>query len=143
MTRHLILLLIFSFLSCKEAAQDVRDTSLTPPKTKQEESISRGKEIYANHCASCHLSKGQGIPGVFPPLNNSNWLTEKRAETIHAVKFGLNKPIIVNEEEYDNIMPQTGLNDTQIADVLNYIFNTWDNSIAPPVTVKEVTAIEK
>ena len=41
------------------------------PITKKPEHGSRepdGKRLYAQHCASCHGAKGQGLPGHFPPL---------------------------------------------------------------------------
>ncbi|HER40215.1 MAG TPA: cytochrome c, partial [Salinimicrobium catena] len=62
------------------------------------QSISRGAALYNNFCASCHLSNGEGIAGVFPPLKGSDWLTEKRKQSIRAVKYGLNGPIEVNGE---------------------------------------------
>ena len=33
-----------------------------------EASITRGKEVYASYCQSCHMDEGQGVEGVFPPL---------------------------------------------------------------------------
>lgn len=111
--------------------------------TELQESISRGASVYNNFCASCHLSGGEGIEGVFPPLKNSDWLTEKRKETIHAVKFGLKGPIEVNGVKYDNLMPNLGLSDQETSDVLNYIFYSWGNQVPEPVTVEEVEAIEK
>lgn len=105
------------------------------------QSISRGAEIYNNFCASCHLANGEGIPNVFPPVNGSNWLTEKREETILAVKNGIQGPITVNGVEYDNLMPDLGLEDEEVADVLNYIFEAWENDVEPPVTVEEVKEI--
>lgn len=107
------------------------------------ESISRGAEIYNNFCASCHLSNGEGIKGVFPPLANSDWLKEKRKESIHAIKFGLRGPIEVNGTEYDNLMPALGLSDSEIADVMNYINSSWGNELKEPVTEEEVAAITK
>lgn len=106
-------------------------------------SIDRGAGLYNNFCASCHLSGGEGIKGVFPPLNNSDWLKNRQEESIRAVKFGLRGPIKVNGEKYDNLMPALGLNDREIADVINYINNSWDNNIPDPVTEEEVAAIEK
>lgn len=111
--------------------------------TELQESISRGASVYNIFCASCHLSEGEGIQGVFPPLKNSDWLTEKRKETIHAVKFGLKGPIEVNGVKYDNLMPNLGLSDQETSDVLNYIFYSWGNQVPEPVTLEEVQAIEK
>lgn len=112
-----------------------------PPEVK--ESISRGAEIYNNFCATCHLGGGQGIPGTFPPLAGSDWLTEKRLETIHAVKFGLSGPITVNGQKYDNLMPAPGLTDQEVTDVLNYIAYSWGNQVKKPFSKEEVTAIKK
>lgn len=145
MTRILLLILVLTTISCKETSEKENSAPLAQSEKSPElkESISRGAAIYSNFCASCHLSGGQGIQGVFPPLNKSNWLTEKREETIHAVKFGLNGPIEVNDVEYDNLMPQLGLSDRETADVLNYVFYSWDNQVKDPVTAEEVAAIEK
>lgn len=145
MRKYLLLLLILPFLSCKDNTSKEQTAPLAQSDISPElkESISRGAGVYNNFCASCHLSGGQGIEGVFPPLNKSNWLTDKREATIHAVKFGLNGPIDVNGVDYDNLMPQLGLTDQETADVLNYVFHSWENSIKQPVTVEEVSAIEK
>ncbi len=107
------------------------------------ESIARGGEIYNNFCASCHLSNGEGIKGVFPPLKNSDWLKDKQEASIHAIKFGLRGPITVNDVEYDNLMPSLGLSDDEVADVMNYINNSWGNNYGDPVTEEEVAAIAK
>ena len=106
-------------------------------------SISQGAELYNNFCASCHLAGGDGIPGVFPPLKDSDWLSGKREKVIHTVKYGLQGPITVNGTDYDNLMPSLGLTDAEVADVLNYVFNSWGNKVGPPVTEEEVAAIEK
>lgn len=118
-----------------------RDATAQNPELK--ESISRGAEIYNNFCASCHLASGEGIPNVFPPINGSDWLTEKRTETIRAVKHGLQGPITVNGVKYNNLMPDLGLSDREVADVINYTFKAWDNDVEPPVTVEEVEEVEK
>ena len=62
-------------------------------------SITRGKEVYSDLCVTCHLPTGKGIPGTYPPLDGSNWLTEKREESIRGVKYGMQGPIEVNGEK--------------------------------------------
>lgn len=146
MKKNLLLLLVFIVLSCKDSSEKENTTPLlsqTDKSPKLKESISRGASVYNNFCASCHLSGGEGISGVFPPLKNSDWFSEKREETLHAVKYGLSGAIEVNGVEYDNLMPQLGLSDQETADVLNYVFNSWGNAVKNPVTVEEVAAIEK
>lgn len=141
-------ILLAAFLvSCRNSegkkVVDEETISQTELTSELKESISRGAGIYNNFCASCHLSGGEGIEGTFPPLKNSDWLTEKRKETIHAIKYGLNGEIEVNGVQYDNFMPDLGLSDQETADVLNYIFNSWGNKIDEPATAEEVAAIEK
>ncbi len=144
MKKLLLAFLLVLILGCKNNSEEkttaISQQEFTP---EMKESISRGAQLYNNFCASCHLSSGEGIKGVFPPLQNSDWLAEKRKESIHAVKYGLRGPIEVNGEEYDNLMPQLGLSDREVADVMNYINNAWGNSLREPVTEEEVTAITK
>jgi len=52
-------------------------------------SIERGVTVYTESCIQCHMSEGIDTNERYPPLAGSNWLTEKRKETIHATKYGL------------------------------------------------------
>ena len=145
MRKSLLLLIFISIVACKDSSEKEKGAAISQTEMSEalKTSISRGATVYNNFCASCHLSNGEGISGVFPPLKGSDWLTEKRKETIRAVKYGLNGPIEVNGAEYDNLMPDLGLTDEETADVLNYIFNSWGNQVKDPVTPEEVAAIEK
>lgn len=149
MRKTLILLTACFIIACKSETKEKgsKDYSARPSEKKVEqspevqESIARGASIYNNFCATCHLASGEGIANAFPPLNNSDWLREKRKESIAAVKNGLNGPIVVNGQEYNSVMTDLGLTDEEVADVMNYIFTAWDNNIASPVTVKEVSEL--
>ena len=147
--RKLIILVGILILSgCKSDTSDKNETTAASQKTalqdpEVKESFSRGSKIYNNFCATCHLSSGEGIPNTFPPVNNSDWLTEKRKETIRAVKYGLQGPIEVNGEEYNNLMPAMGLSDQEVRDVLNYIFYAWDNNVEEPATLEEVQEVSE
>jgi mono/diheme cytochrome c family protein len=145
MRNSILLLLLALITGCKNSSEKESGAAMAQTEMSKElqESISRGGAIYNNFCASCHLSSGEGISGVFPPLKGSDWFSEERKKTISAVKHGLNGPIEVNGEEYDNLMPNLGLTDQETADVLNYIFNSWGNEVEKPVTPEEVAAIEK
>ncbi|MDX1761059.1 MAG: cytochrome c [Christiangramia sp.] len=112
-------------------------------KTPLTASIERGKKIYNELCVTCHLPSGKGIAGTYPPLDGSNWLTEKREESIRGVKYGMQGPIEVNGEKYDNIMTPMGLSDQEVADALNYVMNSWSNNIDEMVTAEEVAGVEK
>ena len=107
------------------------------------ESIERGSELYRGFCVTCHLDNGKGVPPTFPPLANSDYLMQKRKASIHAVKYGLQGEITVNGTTYNNAMASMGLEDEEIADIMNYIMNSWGNEQDTMVTPEEVGAIEK
>lgn len=96
-----------------------------------------GKRIFLQNCVVCHQATGQGVPGQFPPLAGSEWvLSQDWHGDNHLVKIlihGLQGPIRVKGNDYNNAMPAQKLNDAQIAAVLTYIRNEWGNS-APPIS---------
>lgn len=110
--------------------------------TPLQKSISRGKEIYTDFCIQCHLANGKGNGTTFPPLDGSDWLKNKRTESIHAVKYGQKGEIIVNQKKFNSIMPPMGLSDEEVADVMNYVMNSWSNKSKKMVTIQEVALIK-
>lgn len=107
------------------------------------ESMERGAEIYSDFCIRCHRRKGQGMGKSFPPLAGSDYLMNNRLESIRSVKFGQQGEIIVNGKTYNNVMAPMGLEDDEVADVMNYIMNSWGNIQDSIVTVEEVAAVKK
>lgn len=107
------------------------------------ESIARGEIIYTDFCMSCHLPNGQGVANVYPPLANSDYLKNKQTESIKAIKYGLSGEIKVNGTTYNNVMSPMGLEDDEIADVMNYINNSWGNDYAKLITEAQVSKIER
>nr|WP_315255715.1 cytochrome c [uncultured Flavobacterium sp.] len=89
------------------------------------------------------LATGKGDLVNFPPLDGSDWLTKKRKESIHAVKYGQTGVVIVKGKKFNNIMPPLGLENQEVADVMNYIMNSWSNKQKKMVTVEEVKAVVK
>ncbi|MGO4820077.1 MULTISPECIES: c-type cytochrome [unclassified Flavobacterium] len=112
-------------------------------KTPLQKSVENGKEVYTDFCMQCHMANGKGDTKNFPNLAGSNWLTEKRAQSIHAVKFGLSGPIVVNAKKFNSAMPAMGLRNQEVADVMNYIMTSWGNKQKKSVTVEEVAAVKK
>ncbi len=112
-------------------------------KTKLQKSISRGKDIYTDFCIQCHLATGKGDLVNFPPLDGSDWLLKKRKQSIHAVKYGQTGEVIVKGKKFNNIMPPLYLENQEVADVMNYIMNSWSNKQKKMVTVEEVKAVIK
>lgn len=107
------------------------------------ESMKRGKEIYSDFCKSCHLAGGEGVPTIYPPLAGSDYLMNHREESLRVVKYGQMGKITVNGIEYNGIMAPLGLTDQEVADVMNYILNSWGNKSDEVVTPKKVSNIKK
>jgi len=108
-----------------------------------EESMQRGSEIYADFCVTCHLEKGEGVANTFPPLAESDYLTKNREESIRGVKYGQQGEILVNGVTYNSVMAPLGLEDEEVADVMNFVMNSWGNTQDKMVTLEEVEAIQK
>lgn len=126
----------------KNPKSEYQNISKTQQELTLKQSIAIGKEIYTDFCIQCHGGNGNGNTTV-PPLNNSEWLTTKRTKSIHAVKFGQTGEIIVNTKKYNNSMPPMGLSNQEVADVMNYIMNSWNNKQKKMVTVIEVSKVTK
>jgi nitrite reductase (NO-forming) len=90
-------------------------------------SMQRGAMVYRGKCLTCHMSNGQGVPNVYPPLAASDYMMADRGRAIKQVIYGAEGEMVVNGQIYNNIMPPQDLTDKEAADVLNYIFNSWGN----------------
>ena len=119
-------------------------TSSTLPDQEMKESIERGKEVYALYCQNCHMEDGNGMPGVNPPLAKADFMKKPSKTLINVILKGQSGEVIVNGEKYDVMMPaQEYLTDMQIADVLNYIKNSWGNKIPGAVKPAMVESLRK
>ncbi|MBD0824968.1 MULTISPECIES: c-type cytochrome [Aestuariibaculum] len=111
--------------------------------TPLEESIKRGSEIYTDFCMNCHLPNGEGVKNVYPPLAKSDFLAKNQEASIRAVKYGVNGELKVNGMTYKNVMAPLGLSDSEVADVMNYINNSWGNKNKKMITKEVVEKIKK
>ena len=92
-----------------------------------DESIKRGKEVYTLNCQNCHMENGEGMEAVYPPVAKTDYVQDVQ-KNIDIILNGQNGPITVNGKQYDGSMdPMKYLSDKEIADVLNYVRNNWDN----------------
>ena len=107
-------------------------------------SITNGKSIYNDFCIICHMHDGKGQKGIFPPLAKSDYLFKNMEESIKAIKFGgIDGEIVVNGVKYDTRMERMGLYDDEIADVMNYILNSWGNKYDKMIREKYIRKIKK
>jgi mono/diheme cytochrome c family protein len=112
---------------------------LNPSQDETAKSVERGKEVYTAQCISCHQPNGEGLSGVFPPLAGSDHLTKNQEKSISVILNGQNEEITVNGTKYSVPMAaMNSLTDQQIADVLNYIGQSWGNQFntVTPAQVK-------
>jgi len=105
------------------------------------QSMKRGEGEYQGVCLACHMDQGQGIPGVFPPLAKSDYLMADTERAIVSLINGLQGEIEVNGTKYNQVMPASGLDDKAIADVLNYVMNSWGNKADKMLTESEVAKV--
>lgn len=105
-------------------------------------SMVRGQEVYTTNCVSCHMEKGEGMEGIFPPVAQSNYLMADKKRSIVQIVKGVSGPIKVNGVEYNGEMAAIDLSDQEISDVLNYVRNAFGNKGAA-VTPEEVRAARK
>lgn len=110
-----------------------------------QESIKRGKDVYTNYCMSCHMEDGNGTPDINPPLAKADYIKKQPAKKLITIILeGQSEEITVNKKKYSIPMPpQPYLSDEQVADVLNYVRNTWGNKIAGTITPAQVKALRK
>ena len=122
---------VFSFLSYMQQEKPLK------------QSILDGEEIYQDFCLQCHLDNGKGVENAFPPLAKSDYLQNNIEASIRGVKYGLLGEITVNSKTYNGVMVNQGLDEEEIADVMNYILNNWGNKAEGQITVAQVLEVQK
>lgn len=110
------------------------------PRAAEGDAVARGQALYIANCSICHGATGDGVRGTYPPLAKSDWLAANRVGAVKAVVAGLRDEIVVNGQTYRGQMPPIVLDDTQVADVLTFVFSAWGNR-GDAVTPEEVRAI--
>lgn len=104
-------------------------------------SVERGKKIYETYCLACHQADGSGVPGLNPPLIKTKWVLGEKNQLITIILKGMDEPIEVDGEEYNNVMASHAfLKDHDIADVLTFVRNSFGNK-ASGVTATEVKTV--
>jgi mono/diheme cytochrome c family protein len=106
-----------------------------------------GSRVYTANCAVCHQAGGTGMAGAFPPLAGHVPDLLKRADGRSYVGkvllFGLEGEINVNGNAFAGQMPPwNALSDDEIAAVINYVSNAWDNGKSLPSGFKPFTSDE-
>jgi len=100
-----------------------------------------GEQVFTTVCAACHQANGKGLPGAFPSLAGSDWVTGDPETPIRIVIAGLSGPISVAGADFNSMMPPPpGMDDDKIAAVLTYVRKSFGNA-AGEVTKDQVAAV--
>lgn len=103
--------------------------------------LQNGKTVYETYCMSCHQENGNGIEGAFPSLVKSGNLVDKN-RLVQIITKGMRGPIEVKGVKYNGEMAGVELTDKEVADVVNYIRNSWGNK-APLIKASDVILAKK
>ena len=96
------------------------------------ELVERGEKVYQANCAACHQADGKGLPGVFPAISGSVVATGPMAAHID---------IVMNGKPGTAMAAFAGqLSDADIAAVVTYQRNAWDNKMGDLAQPAEIAA---
>lgn len=100
------------------------------------------ESVFQRNCASCHQSNGLGVPGAFPPLAGSPWVTGDRETPIRVVLLGLGGSITVDGRTFNGVMPsfKDVLSDREIALATTHARGSFGNH-ASPITADDVAKV--
>ncbi|NMM77706.1 cytochrome c [Acidovorax sp. SRB_24] len=91
-----------------------------------------GKQIFTANCVACHQATGKGLPGVFPPLDGSEWVHGDARTLANILLHGVEGEIEVAGTTYKGAMPAfQQLSDAELAAVASYIRSSWSNKSDP------------
>ncbi len=91
----------------------------------------QGEKVYAQNCVACHQATGMGVPGAFPALSGSKVVNGPKADQTKLVLNG--KPgTAMNTFKH--------LSDVDLAAVITFTRNNWNNNTGEAITPAEIKA---
>lgn len=110
-------------------------TVLVPAAGRADEP-SAGAEVFEKRCALCHRPMGEGVSGVYPPLQETLGhfmaVQSGRDYLADVVVFGLGGTITVDGKKYVGQMKLVPpLTDQEAADVLNHVLASFNKASLP------------
>ena len=135
----------------KKLIADITAAKNTSNADKIKREFPRGAALFRSVCQTCHGADGNGVTSLAPPLNKSEWVTGEMNRLISIVLYGLTGPVSVNSKLYKapeingdmpGIFENQEMSDDDIADLLNFIRNSWNNK-ASKITANDIVAIRE
>jgi mono/diheme cytochrome c family protein len=140
------LLVIIIFAACGNNKKPQKSVIVQPEIKKEEVNTMAGhpgKKVYDAVCLACHMRNGTGVPGMHPPITESEFVNGDPEKLIKIVLQGLSGEMEIKGEIYNSIMPaQAHLSDQEVADVLTFVRGSFGNNSGPvtPGQVQKVRA---
>jgi mono/diheme cytochrome c family protein len=129
--------------SCGGSGQqpvDQKSTTTAGGNDDMKAQMVKGEQIYKTKCIVCHQATGLGVPGVFPPLANSDYLLADKVRAVSQALNGSKMEITVNGNKYtQEMVPQVDTKEDAVA-VINYVLNNFGNN-GGQVTLDEVQGV--
>jgi mono/diheme cytochrome c family protein len=102
--------------------------------------IQHGEQIYTQRCADCHAKNGDGVAGIYPPLNGNSSVTEPTGiNATRSVLLGGFAPLTAAHPRPYSMPPfAQQLSDSDVAAVVSYIRQAWTNK-APILQERDVS----
>ena len=103
-------------------------------------SMDSGKIVYSRECISCHQADGKGELNKIPSLNGK-FVSGDKNQLIQILIHEHASSSEIKENESSYVIPQNPvMSDSEIADVLTYIRNSFGNK-ASAVKISEVKTL--
>ncbi|WP_336777851.1 c-type cytochrome [Pantoea sp. USHLN256] len=130
---------IATYLRSLPASSSAKASGFVMDKARQDQAALR----YEVDCSACHGLSGEGITGMVPAFANNGAMQNDPTNMIHALLDGARAPHTEGRPTSAG-MPAFSwkLNDQEMADVLNYVRNSWGNQGAE-VKASQVADLRK
>jgi mono/diheme cytochrome c family protein len=104
--------------------------------------MTAGAAIYRDQCSACHGLEGKGIDRLFPAVANSSMARADDPTSVIRIVLRGARSVSTEKEPTAPGMPSYGwqLNNSQVANVLTYIRNSWGNA-SQSVSAEEVARL--
>ena len=111
---------------------------VTTQKLLNGEYDSRGAILYTEYCLVCHRADGKSVPRIFPALDDNSAVYSRHADSVLQITLSGGRMPDTPHDRMAFTMPEfINLSDEDVAEVVNYIRNSWTNE-ASKIDVNDV-----
>ena len=121
--------------ACSDGPHDQRPEQISselgrPEPVNAAPDMTAGGAIYRDQCSACRGLDGKGVDRLFPSVASSSMARSDDPSSVIRVILRGARSVATEKEPTAPGMPSYGwqLNDSQVAAVLTYIRNSWDNA---------------